>query len=113
MRDDDGSATVWTAGAVAVLTVVAVLGYWLAAAVVARHRAEAAADLGALAAASHATEGPARACELARQVADRMAVTLLSCRWQRLDALVEVRGSPLGPGGWPEPTARARAGPAP
>ncbi len=109
MRGDQGSATVWTAGAVAALTVVAMFGYWLAAAVIARHRAEAAADLGALAAASHATEGPVRACEQARLVADRMAVTLLSCRWERLDALVEVRGAMVRGAA---PTARARAGPA-
>ena len=110
-RGDGGVATVWTAVVVAVLAGVAVFGCWLATAVAARHRAEAAADLGALAAASHATEGPAKACERARQVADRMSVTLLSCRWQRLDALVEVRGAWPGPAGWAAPTARARAGP--
>ena len=105
MRADEGVATVWTALAVAALVAVAVPGYWLGAAVIARHRAEAAADLAALAAASHASDGPARACARAREVADHMSVALLSCRWQRLDALVEVRASAGA-------AAHARAGPA-
>lgn len=111
-HQDSGVATIWTAMAVAALTGVAVLGCWLATAVLARHRAETAADLGALAAASHAVEGPARACERARWIADRMAVTLLTCRWQQLDAFVEVQAPGLAFGGLPGPSARARAGPA-
>ncbi|MCR6481412.1 flp pilus-assembly TadE/G-like family protein [Amycolatopsis sp. OK19-0408] len=105
-------ATIWTAMAVAALAGIAVLGCWLAAAVLARHRAETAADLGALAAASHAAEGPDRACERARWVAEQMGVTLLTCRWQRLDALVEVEAPSLALAGLPAPAARARAGPA-
>ncbi len=108
---DSGVATIWTAMAVAALTGVAVLGFLLGAAVLARHRAESAADLGALAAASHAAEGPTRACEHARWIADRMAVSLLTCRWQRLDAFVEVQAPSLGFAGLPGPSARARAGP--
>ena len=108
---DSGAATIWTAMAVVALAGVAVLGCWLGTAVLARHRAESAADLGALAAASHAAEGPARACERARWIADRMAVSLLTCRWQRLDAFVEVQAPSLGFAGLPGPSARARAGP--
>lgn len=108
---DSGVATIWTAMAVAALTGVAVLACWLGAAVLARHRAESAADLSALAAASHAAEGQARACERARWIADRMAVSLLTCRWQRLDAFVEVQAPSLGFAGLPGPSARARAGP--
>lgn len=108
---DSGVATIWTAMAVAALSGVAVLGFWVGAAVVARHRVESAADLGALAAASHAAEGPIRACERARWVADRMGVTLLACRWQLLDAFVEVRAPAPGPAGLPALSARARAGP--
>lgn len=110
-RQDSGVATIWTAMAVAALTGVALLSCWLAAAVLARHRAEAAADLAALAAASHAAEGPTQACERARWIADRMAVSLLTCRWQRLDAFVEVQAPGLGVAGLPGPSARARAGP--
>jgi secretion/DNA translocation related TadE-like protein len=108
---DSGVATIWTAMAVAALAGVAVLGCWLGAAVLARHRAESAADLGALAAASHASEGPAQACERARWVADRMGVALLACRWQRLDAFVEVQAPAPGLGGMSALSARARAGP--
>ncbi|MGV9359865.1 Rv3654c family TadE-like protein [Amycolatopsis sp. NPDC003731] len=109
---DRGAATIWTAMAVAALTVVATLAMWLGATVMARHRAESAADLGALAAASHASEGPVRACERARWVADRMRVTLRTCRWQQLDALVEVEASTPAIAGLPRPSAHARAGPA-
>jgi len=109
---DSGAATIWTAMAVSALTGVATLAIWLGAAVVARHQAESAADLGALAAASHASEGPAQACERARWVADRMGVTLRTCRWQGLDALVEVEARAPALPGLPHPSAHARAGPA-
>jgi secretion/DNA translocation related TadE-like protein len=110
-RADGGVATIWTAMAVAALTAVAVFAFWLGTAVLARHRAESAADLSALAAASHAAEGPTRACERAKWIATRMAVSLMSCRWQRLDAFVEVQAPSLGFAGLPGPSARARAGP--
>lgn len=110
-RTDTGAATIWTAMAVAALTGVALLAVWLAAAVTARHRAESAADLGALAAASHAAEGPVQACEQARWVAARMGMTLLTCRWQQLDALVEVEAPGPALAGLPRPSAHARAGP--
>jgi secretion/DNA translocation related TadE-like protein len=108
---DTGAATIWTALAVAALTTVATLSIWLVAATITRHRAEAAADLAALAAASHAAEGPVRACEHAKWIADRMGVTLLTCRWQQLDALVEVRAPSGGMAGLVEAAAHARAGP--
>ncbi|MET8994495.1 Rv3654c family TadE-like protein [Amycolatopsis sp. NPDC004169] len=111
-HSDRGAATIWTALAVTALTVLATLAVCLAAAVTARHRAESAADLGALAAASHASEGPIGACERARWVADRMAVRLVTCRWQNLDALVEVEAPTPPLPGWPKPAAHARAGPA-
>jgi secretion/DNA translocation related TadE-like protein len=107
--DDRGVATAWTASIVAVLISVAAFTFWIGAAVTTRHHTEAAADLAALAAASHATEGPGAACDRARQVALRMAVTLLTCRWERGDALVEVRSGHLATFGQAE--ARARAGP--
>ncbi|WP_410615334.1 Rv3654c family TadE-like protein [Amycolatopsis sp. lyj-109] len=109
---DSGAATIWTAMAVAALTGVATLALCLGATVIGRHQAESAADLGALAAASHAGEGPVRACERARWVADRMGVTLRTCRWQQLDALVEVEAPGPAIAGLPKPSAHARAGPA-
>ncbi|EMD21681.1 Rv3654c family TadE-like protein [Amycolatopsis azurea] len=110
--DDRGVATAWTASIVAVLICAAASVFWIGAAVTTRHRTEAAADLAALAAASHATSGPGAACDRARQVAVRMSVTLLTCRWERGDALVEVRSEPSGH--WASAgraEARARAGP--
>lgn len=102
----------WTASLVAVLVCVAVFTYWLGAAITTRHHAEAAADLAALAAAAHATDGPAAACERARQVATRMATTLLTCRWKGGDALVEVRSMQSGHlAKFGSADARARAGP--
>ncbi|QRP46569.1 Rv3654c family TadE-like protein [Amycolatopsis sp. FDAARGOS 1241] len=111
MKNDEGVATVWTAIVIAALIGLAAAGGWLAAAVAARHRVEAAADLGALAAASHAADGPARACDRAREVADHEGAVVTACTWRERDALVEVRaGSPPIPG-LPAPSARARAGP--
>ncbi len=111
-RDDRGVATVWTASIVAVLICAAALTFWIGAAVTTRHHTEAAADLAALAAASHATNGPGAACERARLVAVRMQVTLLTCRWERGDALVEVRSELSGHlAAAGRPQARARAGP--
>ncbi|MFK0245225.1 Rv3654c family TadE-like protein [Amycolatopsis azurea] len=110
--DDRGVATAWTASIAAVLICAAAFVFWIGAAVTTRHRTEAAADLAALAAASHATSGPGAACERARQVAVRMSVTLLTCRWERGDALVEVWSEPSGH--WAaagRAEARARAGP--
>ncbi|MGW3965707.1 Rv3654c family TadE-like protein [Amycolatopsis sp. NPDC005003] len=109
---DTGAATIWTAMAVAALTGVATFALWLGATVIARHQAESAADLGALAAASHAYEGPVQACERARWVTDRMSVRLVTCRWQQLDALVEVEAPGPAFAGLPRPSAHARAGPA-
>ncbi|QYN23606.1 Rv3654c family TadE-like protein [Amycolatopsis sp. DSM 110486] len=111
MKDnDDGVATVWTAIVIAALVGLAAAGCWLGAAVAARHRVEAAADLGALAAAAHAADGPARACDRAREVADHQGAVVIACSWHERDALVEVRAAPPVPG-LPPPSARARAGP--
>lgn len=57
LSSDRGSATVWTAGAIAVLCVVFGAVLAMGQAVVVRHRAAGAADLAALAAADHWTDG--------------------------------------------------------
>jgi len=109
---DEGSATVWGAGAIVVLLVIAVAGVHLGGVIVARHRAEAAADLAALAAAGRSIAGERVACARARDVAERMRVDLVSCRMEGWDALVEVGarpGVPLRNVG--SASARARAGP--
>jgi len=85
---------------------------WFTAAVVARHQAESAADLAALAAAGTAVAGERHACGEARWVAEQMGVELRSCRLSGWDALVEVAASPPGVlGQFGAAVARARAGP--
>jgi secretion/DNA translocation related TadE-like protein len=99
-------------GGIGVVTVVLTGLLWFAAAVGTRHRAQSAADLAALAAASAARAGEDEACDEARWVADEMRVELRSCRLSGWDALVEVLAPPpvelLQFG---SAAARARAGP--
>lgn len=114
-RADRGTATVWAAGAIAVLMTVTVLGLHLGAAMVARHQAESAADLAALAGAGALTgvAGEPQACALAHRVTDRMRSRLLSCSVHGWDVRVQVAVRPGGPmGGLGDATGRARAGPA-
>jgi secretion/DNA translocation related TadE-like protein len=112
MRRDSGVATVWTAGAVAVLVFLATFLFWLGAAAGARHRAESAADLAALAAAGDIRFGVDAACARARWVTDRMKAGLISCRVAQWDAFVEVRAAlPGALGRFGSRGARARAGP--
>ncbi|MGW4485956.1 Rv3654c family TadE-like protein [Amycolatopsis sp. NPDC004368] len=108
---DEGVATVWTAIVAAALVGIAAAGWWLGTAVAARHRIETAADLGALAAAAHAADGPARACDRARDVAVHEGAIVTSCTWRERDALVEVRAASPPVPGLPPPSAHARAGP--
>jgi secretion/DNA translocation related TadE-like protein len=110
--DDRGAATIWTAGGIAAVMVVVSGLLSFVAAVVTRHRAESAADLAALAAASWAVAGEERACAQARWVAEQMGVGLRSCRLSSLDALVEVVAEPAGVlGEFGGAAAKARAGP--
>ncbi len=78
--------------------------------VVARHRAQATADLAALAAAGWLTSGPQIACTRATSVAAGMDTVLTDCSWLGLDAVITVEAA-AGVPGW-RATARARAGPA-
>jgi secretion/DNA translocation related TadE-like protein len=111
-RDDRGVATVWAVGAIAVLTSMAVFGLHLGEAMVARHQAESAADLAALAGAAGAVAGEQYACAQARRVTDRMRVQLAACQMNGLDVLVEATAQPRGwLGGLGAATGRARAGP--
>ncbi|KUI33113.1 helicase [Mycobacterium sp. IS-1742] len=82
-------------------------------AVVARHRAQAAADLAALAAAGHITSGAESACAQARFVAGSMDTAVADCTVEGLQVVVHVEAEP-GLGVWRLGLARAaaRAGPA-
>lgn len=92
---------------VAVLLCVTVAGAYLGAVVVARHRAQAAADLAALAAAGRLAAGPEAACARATAVARAMR-TDAGCVVDDLDVVVTVRIAVLGGAS----SAAARAGPA-
>ncbi|OCB41378.1 helicase [Mycobacterium malmoense] len=91
---------------VAVLLCVAGAGAYLGAVVVARHRAQAAADLAALAAAARLPAGAGAACARATAVARAMR-TDASCAVDDLDVVVTVRAAVLGGAA----SAAARAGP--
>lgn len=73
---------------VAALLAVTVAGIRIGGAVVARHRAQAAADLAALAAAQHLAAGPAAACRAAEAVAAAMGAAVGSCGVGGLDVVV-------------------------
>jgi secretion/DNA translocation related TadE-like protein len=79
----------------------------------ARHRAYAAADLAALAAASHASDGPRRACLLAARIARGSGGRLRQCvLHDRVSDVVVASALRHVPGlGVLDVTARARAGP--
>jgi secretion/DNA translocation related TadE-like protein len=81
-------------------------------AVVARHRAQAAADLAALAAAGRLASGGAAACASATSVVTSMRATLVDCRVEQLDVIigVDVRVQ-LRRWGVGSARAQARAGP--
>ncbi len=85
-------------------------GFVLGAAVIARHRAQAIADLTALAGAGRAPAGPASACAYATMLGSRMHAGEIGCTVDELDVVMTVAmpvpGWRLGPA-----RATARAGP--
>ncbi|MEU0189181.1 Rv3654c family TadE-like protein [Streptomyces afghaniensis] len=104
---DQGSATVWSVGAIAVLCVVFGVVLALGQAVVIRHRAAGGADLAALAAADHWAEGGTAACARAGRVARAQGVRLVRC-----EVVGEVSDVTAASGRGPfTAEVRARAGP--
>lgn len=107
---DRGSATILACVGVMVLLVVTGLAVQVGAAVLARQRAEIAADLAALAGAAQLLRGAEVACAAADVVARANGAQPTGCRADGLDLLVEVGvavGGPLGG----TAAGRARAGP--
>ncbi|MEU9794113.1 Rv3654c family TadE-like protein [Streptomyces sparsogenes] len=104
---DRGSATVWTALTATALCVVFAAVLAAGQIMVARHRAGAAADLAALAAADHGLEGAEAACGLARRVAAAQGTRVVRCalRGAVADLRVAARAGPFAP------EVRARAAP--
>ena len=97
----------------AVLLALTVGGVVVGSALIARHRAQAAADLAALSAAGHLAAGQQAACASAATLTTAMSATMASCTISDLDVVVtvEVRVG-LGRWGVHEARAAARAGPA-
>jgi len=95
-RADDGFVTVAIVALLMVLLSVAGLVATLGAVAVTRHRAAAAADLSALAAARHAFEGSAASCRAAKRVAQAQGASLQTCRLEGLEAVIEVTVRPPG-----------------
>jgi secretion/DNA translocation related TadE-like protein len=110
-REDTGAATVLAAALVAALVTIALGGVCVGGAAVARHRAQAAADLAALAAAGRLPLGPDAACAQARNIAAAMGAAVSGCDIQNLDVVVAVTVQP-GSRIMGEARAAARAGPA-
>ncbi|MCV6973204.1 flp pilus-assembly TadE/G-like family protein [Mycobacterium bourgelatii] len=81
---------------------------YLGAAMVARHRAQAAADLAALAGAARLPAGGVEACARATDVARSMRITRAECAVENLDVVVTVEVSLTIAGA---ARAAARAGP--
>ncbi|AAK48118.1 hypothetical protein MT3756.1 [Mycobacterium tuberculosis CDC1551] len=94
---------------VAVLLCVTGAGAYLGSAVVARHRAQAAADLASLAAAARLPSGLAAACARATLVARAMRSSTRSAGWWTSTVVVTVEVAVAFAG---VATATARAGPA-
>ncbi len=97
---------------IAVLVMIAVGAGYLGVAVTARHRAQAAADLAALAAAHRFASGTDEACRWAAAVAEAMWTEMAQCAPDDLDIVVAVQ-VPVNFGRFGVGAARAvaRAGP--
>lgn len=110
---DRGSGTVWMVALIGLTWAVAVMAMAVGGVRAARHRAYAAADLAALAAAAHVADGSWNACRLAARIArgsggrlrgcvfhGRISEVVVTCEVRTVPALRRLVA-----------TARARAGP--
>lgn len=111
--NDRGSGTIWTLALIGLIWSVAAMAMTVGAVRVARHRAYAAADLAALAAASHAVDGPRSACRLAARIArgsgGRLRRCVLRGRVSEVKVVSESHSLPVI--SHLAATAEARAGP--
>ena len=97
----------------AVLLAVTIGGVQLGSAVIDRHRAQAAADMAALAAARVMPAGLTAACDKAGAVARAMGTAVTACTADALDVVVTVDAQvPLAPWSMGAARAAAQAGPA-
>lgn len=94
--EDDGTATVWVLAAGLLGLSVAIAFATAGGAMVARHRAESAADLAAIAGAIVARQGPDVACGRASLISSANGATLVACELDGLDVTVHVEVAPAG-----------------
>lgn len=108
---DVGIATLWGLTIMGILLLLAAVSAAVVSLIGARHQAEAAADLAALAGAQAAVDGE-DACEAARRIAAANDGLLTRCRVasQIVEVRVDVHGPPLLGTTWTL-AGRARAGP--
>ncbi|WP_307851822.1 Rv3654c family TadE-like protein [Williamsia sp. CHRR-6] len=105
-------ATLLGAAVVAVVVILVGVVTFLGAAASARHRAQSAADLAALAAAQRVLFGEADPCGAARSLAAESGAVVARCRRDVDDVVVTVKiRVALGPFGIRDAVAIARAGP--
>jgi secretion/DNA translocation related TadE-like protein len=96
----------------AVLLAITIGGVYVGSAVIARHRAQAAADLAAVAAAVYLADGTRAACSRASALALAMNAAITRCEVEDLDVLVTVETRvPIGRIAVGPARATARAGP--
>jgi secretion/DNA translocation related TadE-like protein len=96
----------------AVLLAITIGGVYVGSAVIARHRAQTAADLAAVAAAVHLGAGTGAACSQASALARAMGTVVTQCVVEDLDVVIIVETRvPLGRIGGGAARATARAGP--
>ncbi len=111
---DRGSGSIWVLALGLVVVLAGLVGMYRGSAMVGRHRAEAAADFAALAAAAKVLQGGQVACASAGTVAAANGARLVSCAVDGSIATVTTAVALRGvlPGDFVA-TGRARAGPAP
>ncbi|ERJ43492.1 MULTISPECIES: Rv3654c family TadE-like protein [Corynebacterium] len=88
-RDDDGYATVAAIGIILAIAAVALALVGVASHVVARHQAQLAADMAAVAAAEGLSRGDLP-CPVAQRIAGLNHASVVSCRTDNRDVLLEV-----------------------
>lgn len=110
---DRGSGALWVLAVSLIVVLSAALSAVRGVAALARHRAESAADLAALAGAVHAVSGVDDACGMARSIAARNAARLAGCRVDGSVVTVTVSCALSGGLGRWHAQASARAGPVP
>lgn len=111
-KADGGGATAFVCVALAGLICLTVLVGQVGVAVVARHRAQGAADLGALAAAGLLAQSAEAGCAEAGEIARRMGVRVRRCSVAQWDVVVDVEANvSAGVFGMRTVRASARAGP--